>query len=352
MKIKRTLYLGYYLKQLDRKKFRSFVAYASEKTGRSASGLMSDALQSVYRYNISPMEYFQFRFYEKNRDERELWAGTGFMYEYQLGMNPKEHRDILDDKRLFYKNYGEFFVHNVADDADLADPERAEAVLNNPSGKIVLKVSDGKCGSDVEIRNSADFDPESLRAYMKSKNYGLAEEFIRQHPEIDRMSPSAVNTIRIFTQLNSRNEVELLGCRFRISVNSPVDNMAAGNLAAPVDEKTGVVNGPGVYSDITKPDCEKHPVTGVEIPGFQIPFWKETINMVKEAASKHPQNRSIGWDVVITENGPGLIEGNHDWCKLLWQLPAQKGLKSTLERYEVPANPDEKRSVKEPVLMT
>ena len=55
--------------------------------------------------------------------------------------------------------------------------------------------------------------------------------------------------------------------------------------------------------------------------------------MVKKAALEHPQNRSIGWDIVITENGPGFIEGNHDWCKLLWQLPAEQGLKSLLAPY-------------------
>src|SRR5690625_1689376 len=123
----------------------------------------------------------------------------------------------------------------------------------------------------------------------------------------------------------------MLGCRLTISVNSPVDNMAAGNLAAPIDEGTGQLSGPAVYSDITKPEQEYHPVTRVKIPGFQIPFWEETINMVKKAAKMHPQNKSIGWDIVITEKGPGLIEGNHDWCKLLWQLPVKKGLKSALQ---------------------
>ena len=32
--------------------------------------------------------------------------------------------------------------------------------------------------------------------------------------------------------------------------------------------------------------------------------------------------------------GPELIEGNHDWCKLLWQLPVNKGLKHVLEKYK------------------
>jgi hypothetical protein len=36
---------------------------------------------------------------------------------------------------------------------------------------------------------------------------------------------------------------------------------------------------------------------------------------------------------VVTEQGPGLIEGNHDWCKLVWQLPVNKGLKPILENH-------------------
>ena len=55
--------------------------------------------------------------------------------------------------------------------------------------------------------------------------------------------------------------------------------------------------------------------------------------MVKKVALLHPQNRSIGWDVAITNDGPELLEGNHNWRKLLWQLPVKKGLKQKLKKY-------------------
>ena len=332
LKLSRSLYLGYYLKQLNRKQFRLFLNYASCETGISKAALIKDVISSVFKYNISILEYFQFRFFTKTDAERRQWAGTGHMYEYQLQMNPKDKRTILDDKTLFYKNYGEFFVHSVADIKQLTDrPETAAKILGNSSGKIVLKVSDGKCGAEVEIRKSSEFTREELISYMKSKNYGLVEVFITQHAHLNLLSPSAVNTIRIFTELDSRDEPRILGCRLRISVNSPVDNMAAGNLAAPIDEETGIVSGEAVYSDITKPPVSIHPVTGVDIIGFQVPMWDRIIEMVKNAARKHPQNRSIGWDVIVTDEGPGLIEGNHDWCKLLWQLPVKSGLKAKLQ---------------------
>jgi hypothetical protein len=142
-----------------------------------------------------------------------------------------------------------------------------------------------------------------------------------------------VNTVRIFTQLNRKDEVEILGCRQRISVNSPIDNMAAGNLATSIDERTVIIDGPGVYSDITKSPEMNHPITNISIVDFQVPFWEDCKQLAITAALEHPENRSIGWDIVVTENGPGLIEGNHDWCKLLWQLPAKKGMKATLNSF-------------------
>jgi len=334
--IKRVLYLGYYLKQLDRNKFSTFLEYTNKYTEASKIVILLDVLQSVFKYNISLLEYFQFRFFELGKEKRNSYAGTGYMYEYQLKMNPKTERHILDDKTLFYKNYSEFFVHKVADLATLKDNHQvADQILSNPSEKIVLKVSDGKCGKGVLIKRTQEFTASSLVVYMEKEGFELAEEFLIQHPLLKTLSPSAVNTIRIFTQLNHQNEVEILGCRLRISVDSPVDNMAAGNLAAPIDEETGVVYGPGVYSDITKQDQVIHPITGVAIEGFQIPFWNECLDMAKQAALKHTQNRSIGWDIVITENGPGLIEGNHDWCKLLWQLPVKFGMKQILDSYKI-----------------
>ena len=333
--IKRILYLGYYIKQMDWQKFWLFLDYTAKHTNRSKISILIDVKWCVFIYNISILEYFQFRFFEKNKEERNAWAGTGYMFEYQLIMNPKKERNILDDKTLFYKEYHQYFVHTVADIADLKENQSVvEKLLNTKSGKLVFKVADGKCGVAVEIKKANEFTETTLISFMEKNGFDLVEEFIIQHPKLNALSPTAVNTVRIFTQLNKNNEVEILGCRQRISVNSSVDNMAAGNLAAPIDEQTGIVSGPAVYSDITKPIESKHPITGIEIMGFEIPFWNETMIMVKEAALLHPQNRSIGWDIVITEKGPGFIEGNHDWCKLLWQLPVNKGMKSVLEAYK------------------
>lgn len=330
MFIKRGIYILYYIKTMNWSVLSKFVKYVKERTGKRKFEIYIDMLYSSFMYNISLLEYFQFHFYGISHNERKKWAGTGFMYEYQLKMNPRNKRLILDDKNLFYKSYHSFFIHKLYSLYELkTDVNLIKDILINTSGKIVFKASNGKCGRQVKIRNIQDFSPSTIVPYMEKEGYDLVEEFIIQHPELHRLSPSAVNTVRIITELRS-GQVKILGCRLRISVNSPVDNMAAGNLAAEIDEKSGIVSGAAVYSDITKDKVVVHPVTGVKILGFKIPFWEATIKLVKAAALLHSQNKSIGWDVVITNTGPGLIEGNHDWCKLLWQLPVEKGLKHYL----------------------
>ena len=101
----RILYFGYYIKQMDWKKFSLFLNYTAKHTHKSKISILTDAVASVFKYNISILEYFQFRFFGKNKEERKKWAGTGYMFEYQLIMNPKKERQILDDKTLFYTEY-------------------------------------------------------------------------------------------------------------------------------------------------------------------------------------------------------------------------------------------------------
>jgi len=333
MKIKRVLYLGYYLKGLDRKKLGKFLRFASHSTRISRLRLLGSAVAAVFKYNISILDYFLFRFYELPEKERLLWAGTGFMFEYQKKMNPENVRGLLEDKLSFHQKYGRFTHRGFASLSQITeDPGLAQVLIDKPAGKLVLKNSLGQAGKEISVLDSRDLSPAVLIQTMKAGNFDLVEEFIVQHPDMEKLSDSGINTARLITQVNE-GHVEILAARLRITIDSFVDNLAAGNAAAPVDPLTGKVVGPAVFSDIVKPDITVHPLTGVPILDFQIPFWKEALDMVREAALVVPGNRSVGWDVAFTPRGPLLIEGNHNWCKILWQLPVKQGLKPELEKF-------------------
>ncbi len=334
MNVRRFLYFGYYVKKLNKPLFKKFLKYAKEKTGRSTISFCWDLLKCSIKYNISILEYFQFRFYECSEEEKKKWAGTGYMYEFQGYMNPKKYRDLLEDKIVFDKTYSQYIHHLVISLEDLQNDVRLrEKILTNTSGKLVFKIKNGGCGKKVIIKSVSEYTVDTLVPFMVKLGYDLVEEYIQQHDEINRLAPTAVNTVRVITQLKEDKTVDIVGCRLRISVEGVVDNLAAGNIAAFINPETGVITGNGVYSDITKNEVEFHPITGVRISGFQIPYWKETIALVKEIACVDFRNRSIGWDIAITTTGPDLIEGNREWCKLLFQLPAKQGLKPILDKY-------------------
>lgn len=328
---RRLVYFGYYFRQLDWQMLGKFMRHLRAETGWSRPRQWAYIIRDSLRFNISILEYYQFRFFELTEEQKGEWAGTGTMYEFHRRANPPATRRVLQDKREFYLAYRKFFKHDLHSLADLKRvPETVEKLLTS-NQKLVFKEATGNCGAGVSIRPVDEMTPSQLTEYMESEGFDLVETFVEQHAALNALSPSAVNTIRIFTQISGKRGYEVLGCRLRISVNSPVDNLAAGNMAAPIDLGSGVVNGPSVFSDITRPPAERHPITGVPIVGFQVPFWTETLDLVREASLLHPENRSVGWDIVVTEDGPGLIEGNHDWCKLVWQLPVQIGLKKHLD---------------------
>lgn len=291
-------------------------------------------VRAVYINNISILEFFQFDFIGKNDNERDTYAGTGFMYEYQLKMNPKDSRRVLANKLLFIKRYSQFIGHFSESVEDvLNDPELLDRILSFRSGKAVLKSSLGQCGNGIEILSLIDFDRMTLRKVLEETSNDMIEEFIIQHDDLTDLAPAGLNTLRIITQVTDTGEIDIVDARLRLTIDSHVDNLAAGNIALSIDPDSGQVDSDGIYSDITKSVEQLHPISNRSLRGFQIPFWNEVIDFVIKVAKNDVRNRSVGWDIAVTNQGPDLVEGNHDWCKLLWQLPVRKGLKHKLTKY-------------------
>lgn len=331
--IGRLLYLPYYAIRTPAKEFAKLMRYVVKKKGTSPVSLFADILYSSVRYNISFLDYFSFRFYAISSKERDEYMGSGAMYEFQLKMNPKKHRDVLQNKITFLKKFEDLSGRKwTTIEAIQRNAEVANAFLSGPAGKVVLKYSRGQSGKQVSVCETSSLTPETLIRKMREGSYDLMEEYIIQHEALMSLSPSAVNTVRIVTQFHN-NQVIIVTCRLRISINNAVDNASVGGAVVPLHPDTGKVIGPGIYADITKPDEFTHPVTGIDFIGFQVPFWSECIALVKQAAKRIPENRSIGWDVAITNEKPVLIEGNHNWHYLSLQMPEKKGYKNMLLQY-------------------
>ena len=64
---------------------------------------------------------------------------------------------------------------------------------------------------------------------------------------------------------------------------------------------------------------------------YEIPFFREAVDLALELHTKMYRCHSVGWDIAITEKGPVFIEGNGLWEISLLQA-VHGGLKS-FEKY-------------------
>lgn len=193
-----------------------------------------------------------------------------------------------------------------------------DEIAKLPDGVYICKPSNAACGKAVvklEVRGHKLILPRrmTLRAFSKalrSRPY-VVQEYIRQHPALAAFNPASVNTVRIITARFHRT-VHYYTAILRVGVgDNVVDNAAAGGTFVHIDEESGTLGKFGLYHN--RPAELKHPVSGLAYEGFQIPFWKESVDLVKFLHRFFPFSPTLGWDVAITEKGPVVIENNYDW---------------------------------------
>ncbi len=266
------------------------------------------------------------------------------MYVFHKSLNDRKYKLLIDNKsqfRIHFKQFSgtsEVFLEN--DKASFVHWLNSEGirdfVIKEPLGtlcKAVSFLSYDKNKNNYCLQNM-EISLEDLFKKFSSNGELYVEPRIKQHPEINRISPSALNTIRVITVLRKDGAVDIISAAFRISVNSETDNFSTGNLAAAIDISTGIVITPGIRRMAACSDSyEFHPVTGEKILGFKIPHWNQVISIVRNAAKIIPQVRTVGWDVAILEEKAIIIEGNPSWNKGAPQIPLDKGIRPILDRY-------------------
>ena len=141
----------------------------------------------------------------------------------------------------------------------------------------------------------------------------IIQQRIEQHPEMSRLNPQSVNTVRLVTTLMAGRATPLAAIVRIGAGGSRRDNWSTGGMAVTVDLETGWL---GRYA-FFKPGCggktDRHPETGVIFEGFQVPFFREAVRMATDLHRFYYGFHSIGWDIAITTDGPTFIEGNDDW---------------------------------------
>lgn len=285
-----------------------------------------DFLYSVAVYGATLQDFLVFEFYNKSKQERKSYVTAKAQHKLFDKVNNKSKTDIFKDKNVFTDVF-EAYTGREIFKLDMNGNNIAEAVAWLSNKEIVFgKPSNGVQGRGV-TRLIVENDPEQIVHYCLDQKLDIIEEAIEQHPKMKALHPDSINTVRFITLVDNDN-VKILGTSMRMGVGTHVDN---GGVYVSINAETGIVDSIA-YTNFGE-KYEKHPITNHELIGFQVPLWKEVIELCKKAALEVDDVRCVGWDVAITENGPLIIEGNDRWSRFLWQLPKQKGLFHTIKDY-------------------
>ena len=297
-------YLLRRIAEMDKKAVWQTARKVHKRSGKSTLSAFVDIVRCGFTYGAGYMDYLVFEFDALTPAQRATYVTRGKNNAYVSRFNPKEHWHILEDKAAFLAKIGPLAGRDWLDlRTDSLEQFRAFCEKHR---KFAVKPLDATCGRGIEFPENVT-DPDALYAQCKESGQVLVEEYVVQHPEVSAIYPHSVNTLRFCTIL-CNGKVHLVFSSLRIGNGKTVDNLNAGGMAVLVGED-GRISTVGADKDGVA--YETHPMTGVTLKGTPIPFYQESVDMVKAAAAAIPELGYIAWDVAVTETGPLLIEANH-----------------------------------------
>lgn len=274
-----------------------------ERSGKSTLFLILDILYCGVKYQASPTDYFQAEFYNLNASQRADIITSGVNNEYVIKYCDPIYENCFENKALFYETFSEF-LHR--DWLVIESEEQKPAYLDfikDKSHIIVKPALETGGGRGVRSLPAIEDSFDDIVSELPC----IIEEVIVQTEELSRLNSSSVNTIRPFTFVKGDKSI-ILVCYLRIGNGGVVDNFCSGGMVAPIDLASGKIMYPA--ADENDYTYSTHPISGEEIPGFQIPHWEEVKDMTLSLTKIIPTIQYVGWDIAVTENGPLLIEGN------------------------------------------
>ena len=295
------------LTKMDYKRMWSVTATVSERSGISRPRLMLDMLVCAAKYNAGYMDYMIARMWEQNDTQRRTVLTRGINNQIVRRMNDKADWHAFDDKAAFNRAFSKWITRDWME----ADGQTSiDALKTFLKGKqtVFVKPLEGSSGQGIEKYTAPDWtDMDAFASKVRAVGKSVIEEGIVQHPRMAELNPGSVNTVRISTLIGDKKE-GIVYAFLRIGNGKIMDNVDCGGMAARVDLISGKLL--TVAADKAGNTFTKHPITGTEIIGFQLPYFEEAKAMCLEAMRMVPSMRYVAWDVALTEQGPTLIEGN------------------------------------------
>lgn len=241
---------------------------------------------------------------------------------------------VLNDKMLFDKvladhtvtpkifgkiKNGTIYLNNtMANICSLMDLLKTEQVLiikkhNGGGGKGIYRV---QYKDDMLVVNNNEISIDEFTNMIVDFEDYMISEHVKQADYSNRIYPGTINTIRVITMRDPETSeifIPIAVHKFGSKKTEPADNVWRGGLTALVDVESGFIQKPALHHEKNKKIewVTAHPDTNETIEHVKIPNWDQVKESIIKIATKLDFLHYVGWDLVVTNDGIRIIEGNN-----------------------------------------
>lgn len=278
---------------------------ASKTHGKWTPAIVADMLWQAGLNNVGFQDYIDYDFAILNRAERATYMTHPVSNQISQKYDDPAFRHLFHDKVAFDRTFAEHLQRDwmVVEEGN-ADAVRAFA---ERLGTVVSKEPVGQAGTGVHRYHAADVsDWDAFHRGLLERGELLLEEVIVQHADLAAVCPGTVNTTRV-TAFFDGEQTHILAMAQKFGRGAVSDQMSFGGFYTMLDEDGHAV---GAGYDSHGHVHEFHPDSHARIADFQLPLVDEVKAFVDRVARVVPQVQYVGWDIVVTPDGPVLVEGN------------------------------------------
>lgn len=155
----------------------------------------------------------------------------------------------------------------------------------------------------------------------------LFQKMVKPHRDLIPVIGERLATVRVLTIATPEGPKAFRsGWKIPAAGNVADNFWRAGNMLAGLDFETGRVLRATSGVGFEMKDVTRHPDTGAELIGLQVPDWEKMKAVAVEGAKVLRHFGTVGWDIAATDDGPVIVEANETPDFSLVQIADRRGI--------------------------
>lgn len=267
---------------------------------------ISDSFHRIYtsvsgNFDVRYMpEDFYFTTIDKfytNRQQSKLYANKTLFYETFAGMN--QPGLVAIRQKGVWKNK----------EGKVISQEQLKEVIEKESQVVLKQAECSEGGNGVYFLEGKNRFEDLKKISSKTEYDFVVQNLLKQHPDIERLHPGSVNTIRVVS-LYTEGNTKVYSAAIKVGIGSSrTDNGKSGGIYVGI-HPDGSLKKAGCTTKMQR--ITRHPDLGYPFEEQRIPSFDKVVSFVQEAHNRVPMFRLVAWDIAIDQQGnPAFIEANY-----------------------------------------